>query len=151
MDRTTGQAGAAGTPSQGSMFQRHPEPLVLHGDVLDLTTQSSPASQPAAAEPPQVAPATTTAPVAAPAPAVATAPVQEEPAKSAKRPTAVKVFWWSAAIGLISFLLFGLCLETFDPDGESFLTTILAFGFFFGFVTAVCALVYLVVRRFTGK
>ena len=56
------------------------------------------------------------------------------------------MFWWSAAIGLISFLLFGLCLETFDPDGESFLTTILAFGFFFGFVTAVCALVYLVVQ-----
>ena len=71
MDRTTGQAGAAGTPSQGSMFQRHPEPLLLHGDVLDLTTQSSPTSQPAAAEPPQVAPATTTAPVAAPAPAAA--------------------------------------------------------------------------------
>lgn len=151
MDRTTGQAGAAGTPSQGSMFQRHPEPLVLHGDVLDLTTQSNPASQPAAAEPPQVAPATTTAPGAAPAPAAATAPAQEEPAKPAKRPTAVKVFWWSAAIGLISFLLFGLCLETFDPDGESFLTTILAFGLFFGFGTAICARVYLIVRRFTGK
>lgn len=149
MDWTTGQAGAAGTPSQGNMFQRRPEPLLLHGDVLDLTTQSSPASQPAAAEPPQVAPATTTAPAAPPAPAAAA--VQEEPAKSAKRPTAVKVFWWSAAIGLISFLLFGLCLETFDPDGESFLMTILAFGFFFGFVTAACALVYLVVRRFTGK
>ena len=106
-------------------------------------------SQPAAAEPPQVAPATTAEPAATPAPA--TAAVQEGPAESAKRLTAVKVFWWSAAIGLISFLLFGLCLETFDPDGESFLTTILAFGFFFGFVTAACALIYLVVRRFTGK
>ena len=122
MDWTTGRTGAAGTPSQGNMFQRHPEPLPLHGDVLNLTTQSSSASQPAAAEPPQVAPSTTTAPAATPAPAATTAPVQEEPAKSAKRPTAVKVFWWSAAIGLISFLLFGLCLETFDPEGESFLT-----------------------------
>lgn len=149
MDWTTGQAGAAGTPLQGNMFQRHPEPLLLHGDVLDLTTQSSPAPQSTATQPPQVAPATTAEPAATPAPAAAA--VQEEPATSAKRPTAVKVFWWSAAIGLISFLLFGLCLETFVPDGESFLTTILAFGFFFGFVTAVCALVYLVVRRFTGK
>lgn len=151
MDWTTGRTGAAGTPSQGNMFQRHPEPLPLHGDVLNLTTQSSSASQPAAAEPPQVAPSTTTAPAATPAPAATTAPVQEEPAKSAKRPTAVKVFWWSAAIGLISFLLFGLCLETFDPEGESFLTTILAFGLFFGFGTAICARVYLIVRRFTGK
>lgn len=151
MDWTAGRGGAAGMPSQGNVFHRHPEPLPLHGDVLDLTTQPSPASQPAAAEPSQVAPATTTAPVAAPAPAAAPAPVQEEPAKPAKRPTAVKVFWGSAAIGLISFLLFGLCLETFDPNGQSPLTTIFAFGFFFGLITAVCARIYLIVRRFTRK
>lgn len=151
MDRTTGQAGSAGTPSQGNAFHRHPEPLPLHGDVLDLTTQSNPASQPATAEAQQVAPATTTQPAATPAPAAAAAPVQEEPAKSAKRPSAVKVFWWSAAVSVISFLLFGLCLETFDPDAESFLTTILAFALFLGLIAAACALVYLVVRRLTQK
>ena len=39
-------------------------------------------------------------------------------------------------ITVVSFVLFGLCMETFDPEAESFIAVLLAMGVVFGGLTA---------------
>lgn len=46
----------------------------------------------------------------------------EPAAPPRKRPQPATVFKWSAGIGVLCFFLFGLCIETFDPDATSFLS-----------------------------
>lgn len=53
-----------------------------------------------------------------------------------KRPNPSTVFKWSAGIGVLCFFLFGLCLETFDPEAESFIAGVFAMGFLMGGLTA---------------
>ncbi|MGV0379614.1 hypothetical protein [Corynebacterium faecium] len=73
----------------------------------------------------------------APVPSSWSTPASTEPAPPpVKRPKAAKVFKWSAGLGVLCFFLFGLCIETFDPDAESFIAGVFAFGFFFGGLTA---------------
>ncbi|WP_286204876.1 hypothetical protein [Corynebacterium afermentans] len=73
----------------------------------------------------------------APVPSSWSTPAPTEPTPApVKRPKAAKVFKWSAGLGVLCFFLFGLCIETFDPDAESFIAGVFAFGFFFGGLTA---------------
>ena len=53
-----------------------------------------------------------------------------------RRPKSGKVFKQSAIITVASFVLFGLCLQTFDPEAESFIAVLLAIGVVFGGLTA---------------
>lgn len=68
-----------------------------------------------------------------------------------KRPKASKVFKWSAGLGVLCFFLFGLCIETFDPDAKSFIAGVFALGFLLSGLTAaisgVMALINLIRRK----
>ena len=148
MDQKTTRTGQPGDP-QSNVFSRVPEPLPPHGAQLDLTTQPlQPSTSRPVAEPQQPAPSDPTpeelltaanAPQYTPAPMPSSwsTPAPTEPtAAPVKRPKAAKVFKWSAGIGVLCFFLFGLCIETFDPDAESFIAGVFALGFFFGGLTA---------------
>lgn len=148
MDQKTTRTGQPGDP-QSNVFSRVPEPLPPHGAQLDLTTQPL---QPAAATPvaePQQSAASGPTPeefltsaqtppyTPAPVPSSWSTPDPTEPAPAlVKRPKAAKAFKWSAGLGVLCFFLFGLCIETFDPDAESFLAGVFAIDFFFGGLTA---------------
>lgn len=148
MDQKTTRTGQPGDP-QSNVFSRVPEPLPPHGAQLDLTTQPlQPSTSRPVAEPQQPAPSDPTpeelltaanAPQYTPAPVPSSwstpAPTEPTPAP-VKRPKAAKVFKWSAGLGVLCFFLFGLCIETFDPDAESFIAGVFALGFFFGGLTA---------------
>lgn len=148
MDQKTTRTGQPGDP-QSNVFSRVPEPLPPHGAQLDLTTQPlRPSTSRPVAEPQQPAPSDPTpeelltaanAPQYTPAPVPSSwstpAPTEPTPAP-VKRPKAAKVFKWSAGLGVLCFFLFGLCIETFDPDAESFIAGVFALGFFFGGLTA---------------
>lgn len=97
---------------------------------------------------------------AANAPRYTPAPVQSSwnapaPMASApspvKRPKASKVFKWSAGLGVLCFFLFGLCIETFDPDAKSFIAGVFALGFLLAGLTAaisgVMVLIHLIRDR----
>ena len=64
-------------------------------------------------------------------------PALVTPAVTPKRPPkSGKVFKQSAIITVASFVLFGLYLQTFDPEAESFIAVLLAIGVVFGGLTA---------------
>ncbi|WJY96708.1 hypothetical protein [Corynebacterium fournieri] len=163
MDQKTTRTGQPGDP-QSNVFSRVPEPLPPHGAQLDLTTQplQSATSRPVA-EPQQPAPsdptpeelltaANTPHYTPAPVPSSWNAPAPTEPTPApVKRPKAAKVFKWSAGLGVLCFFLFGLCIETFDPDAESFIAGVFAIGFFFGGLTAAISGVMALFNLFRGK
>lgn len=163
MDQKTTRTGQPGDP-QSNVFSRVPERLPPHGAQLDLTTQPlQPSTSRPVAEPQQPAPSDPTpeelltaanAPQYTPAPVPSSwstpAPTEPTPAP-VKRPKAAKVFKWSAGLGVLCFFLFGLCIETFDPDAESFIAGVFAFGFFFGGLTAAISGVMALFNLFRGK
>lgn len=153
---------SAPSPSADHTFTP-PQPVTESGPqpVLDLR-QASATSRPAA-EPQQPAPSDPTpeelltaanAPHYTPAPVPSSwstpAPTEPTPAP-VKRPKAAKVFKWSAGLGVLCFFLFGLCIETFDPDAESFIAGVFALGFFFGGLTAAISGVMALFNLFRGK
>lgn len=163
MDQKTTRTGQPGDP-QSNVFSRVPEPLPPHGAQLDLTTQPlQPSTSRPVAEPQQPAPsdptpeelltaANTPHYTPAPVPSSWNAPAPTEPTPApVKRPKAAKVFKWSAGLGVLCFFLFGLCIETFDPDAESFIAGVFAIGFFFGGLTAAISGVMALVNLFRGK
>lgn len=157
MNQETTRTGQLGDP-QGSVFSRVPEPLPPHGAQLDLTTKplkpavAAPVTEPqtpAAPAPEELITVAQTPPhTPAPVPSSWSTPASTEltPAP-VKRPKAVKVFKWSASLGVLCFFLFGLCIETFDPDAESFIAGVFALGFFFGGLTAAISGVWVMVNR----
>lgn len=163
MNQETTRTGQPDDP-QDSLFSRAPEPLPPHGVQLDLTSQSR---QPAAATPitesqapapsdptPEelLTAANTPHYTPAPVPSSWNAPAPTEPTPApVKRPKAAKVFKWSAGLGVLCFFLFGLCIETFDPDAESFISGVFAVGFFFGGLTAAISGVMALFNLFRGK
>lgn len=68
-----------------------------------------------------------------------------------KRPKASKVFKWSAGLGVLCFFLFGLCIETFDPDAKSFIAGAFALGFLLAGLTAVISGVMALINLVRGK
>lgn len=163
MDQKTTRTGQPGDP-QSNVFSRVPEPLPPHGAQLDLTTQPlQPATSRPVAEPQQPAPsdpipeelltaANTPHYTPAPVPSSWNAPAPTEPTPApVKRPKAAKVFKWSAGLGVLCFFLFGLCIETFDPDAESFIAGVFAIGFFFGGLTAAISGLMALFNLFRGK
>lgn len=163
MDQMTTRAEQPGEPG-GNVFSRVPEPLPPHGVQLDLTTQPlQPSTATPAAEPQQPEPSDPTpeelltaanAPhyTPAPVPSSWSTPAPTEPTPPpVKRPKAAKVFKWSAGIGVLCFFLFGLCIETFDPDAESFIAGVFALGFFFGGLTAAISGLMALFNLFRGK
>lgn len=163
MDQKTTRTGQPGDP-QSNVFSRVPEPLPPHGAQLDLSTQPlQPSTSRPVAEPQQPAPSDPTpeelltaanAPQYTPAPVPSSwnAPAPTEPTPApVKRPKAAKVFKWSAGLGVLCFFLFGLCIETFDPDAESFIAGVFAIGFFFGGLTAAISGVMALFNLFRGK
>lgn len=163
MDQMTTREEQPGEPG-GNVFSRVPEPLPPHGVQLDLTTQPL---QPVAATPvaePQQSAASGPTPeefltsaqtppyTPAPVPSSWSTPDPTEPTSPpVKRPKAAKMFKWSAGLGGLCFFLFGLCIETFDPDADSFIAGVFELGFFFGGLTAafscVIALICLIRDR----
>ena len=159
MNQETTRTGQPGDP-QDSLFSRAPEPLPPHGVQLDLTTQplqpaattpvaetqQSAASDPAPEE--LLTAANTPHYTPAPVPSSWSTPAPTEPAPApVKRPKAAKVFKWSAGLGVLCFFLFGLCIETFDPDAESFIAGVFAIGFFLGGLAAAISGVWVLVNR----
>lgn len=57
------------------------------------------------------------------------------------------MFKWSAIIAVASFFLFGFCLETFDPEAESFIAGLFAVVFLFGGLTAAVSGIWALVNR----
>lgn len=159
MGQETPRTEQPGDP-RGGIFSRVPKPLPTHASQLDLTTQPL---QPATAMPvvePQASDASDPTPeellTAANAPHYNPAPVPSpwivltpmDPVPSpVKRPKASKVFKWSAGLDLLCFLLFGVCVETFDPDAESFIAGAFALGFLLSVLTAaISGLMSLIAR-----
>ncbi|MGV0433630.1 exonuclease domain-containing protein [Corynebacterium ureicelerivorans] len=88
----------------------------------------------------------------APAPSSLSAPALTDPAHApVKRPRATKVFKWSASLGILCFFLFGLCIETFDPDAESFFAGVFALGFLLAGLTATISGVMALFNVVRGK
>ena len=85
-------------------------------------------------------------------PSSLSAPALTDPAPApVKRPKATKVFKWSAVLGMLCFFLFGLCIETFDPDAESLPAGVFALGAFFGGLTAAISGVLALFNLLRGK
>lgn len=61
-----------------------------------------------------------------------------------------KVFKWSAIIAAASFFLFGMCLETFAPEAESFIARLFAVLFLLGGLTATVAGIWALVAGCGG-
>lgn len=57
------------------------------------------------------------------------------------------MFKWSAIIAVASFFLFGFCLETFDPEAESFIAGLFAVVFLYGGLTAAVSGIWALVNR----
>lgn len=87
-------------------------------------------------------------PYAVPAPFVTT-PLEPMPASLPVERTnrAAKVFKWSTIIAVASFFLFGICLETFDPEAESFIAGLFVVGVLVGGLTAAVLGVWALVNR----
>ena len=68
-----------------------------------------------------------------------------------KRPRPAAVFKWSAGIGVLCFFLFGLCLETFDPEAESFIAGIFVMGVLLSGLTAAISGVMALINLIRGK
>lgn len=78
------------------------------------------------------------------------APTEPEPLP-VKRPRAGKVFKWSTIIGVACFFLFGLCIETFDPDAKSFIAGVFAMGVLLSGLTAAISGVMALINWIRGK
>ena len=61
------------------------------------------------------------------------------------------MFKWSAGIGVLCFFLFGLCLETFDPEAESFIAGIFVMGVLLSGLTAAISGVMALINLIRGK
>lgn len=116
-------------------------------EPAELPAQPAPEPRPAAAKPrpaaneltPEELLAAAYAPLHAPVPAQSTPydPALVTPAVTPKRRSkSGKVFKRSVIITVVSFVLFGLCLETFDPEAESFIAGMLALATLAGMLTA---------------
>lgn len=130
------------------------EPVEVEAAVVEEVTpeivaeaQPAPAPRPAATKPrpatneltPEELLAAAYAPLHAPVPAQSTPydPALVTPATAPKRRSkSGKVFKRSVIITVVSFVLFGLCLETFDPEAESFIAGMLALATLAGMLTA---------------
>lgn len=77
-------------------------------------------------------------------------PVEETAPVTVKQSRAAKVFKWSAIIAVASFFLFGLCLETLDPEAESFIAGLFAVWFLLGGLTAAVSGLIALVNRLRG-
>lgn len=60
---------------------------------------------------------------------------------------AAKVFKWSAITAVASIFLFGVCLETFDPEAESFIAGVFVVGVLLGGLTAAVSGIWALVNR----
>ena len=79
-------------------------------------------------------------------------PAPMDPAPTpVKRPKASKVFKWSAGLGVLCFFLFGLCLETFDPEAESFIAGVFGMGVLLSGLTAAISGVMALINLIRGK
>lgn len=93
------------------------------------------------------------APLHAPAPTQSTPydPALVTPAVAPKRRSkSGKVFKHSVIITVVSFVLFGLCLETFDPEAESFIAGLLALATLAGMLTAGVSGVMALIGKLRG-
>lgn len=123
--------------------------------------QPAPAPRPAATKPrpatneltPEELLAAAYAPLHAPVPAQSTLydPALLTPATAPKRRSkSGKVFKRSVIITVVSFVLFGLCLETFDPEAESFIAGMLALATLAGMLTAGVSGVMALIGKLRG-
>lgn len=85
-------------------------------------------------------------PYAVPVPANTTL-LESTPLPVERTNRAAKVFKWSAIVAVASFFLFGMSLETFDPEAESFIAGLFAVVFLFGGLTAAVSGIWALVNR----
>lgn len=139
-ERTAGSTAITPRPIPEPSAPTQPQPRQTSSSPVDptpeelLTAANAPRYTPASVQPSWNA----SAPMA-PAPS----PV--------KRPKASKVFKWSAGLGVLCFFLFGLCIETFDPDAKSFIAGAFALGFLLAGLTAVISGVMALINLVRGK
>ncbi|MBC3179656.1 exonuclease domain-containing protein [Corynebacterium lujinxingii] len=134
--------------TEPAFTQPSPNPVAAPRPVADPPAQAPTAPTPeellAAANAPHYTPAPVQSSWHAPAPA--------EPAPvPVKRPNAAKVFKWSAGLGVACFFLFGLCIETFDPDAESFIAGVFVMGVLLSGLTAAISGVMALINLIRGK
>lgn len=142
----TGAAKAAAAETQPVLGQRQASTASLPEVEPPAPAPSDPTPEEllAAANAPRYTPAST--------PSSLSAPALTDPAPApVKRLKATKVFKWSAVLGMLCFFLFGLCIETFDPDAESLPAGVFAFGAFFGGLTAAISGVLALFNLLRGK
>lgn len=142
----TGAAKAAAAETQPVLGQRQASTASLPEVEPPAPAPSDPTPEEllAAANAPRYTPAST--------PSSLSAPALTDPAPApVKRPKATKVFKWSAVLGMLCFFLFGLCIETFDPDAESLPAGVFALGAFFGGLTAAISGVLALFNLLRGK
>ena len=139
------------------------EPVVEEAapDLSELPAQPAPEPRPAAAKSrpatneltPEELLAAAYAPLHAPVPAQSAPydPALVTPAAAPKRHSkSGKVFKWSVIITVVSFMLFGLCMETFDPEAESFIAGMLALATLVGMLTAGVSGVMALISKLRG-
>ena len=142
----TGAAKAAAAETQPVLGQRQASTASLPEVEPPAPAPSDPTPEEllAAANAPRYTPAST--------PSSLSAPALTDPAPApVKRLKATKVFKWSAVLGMLCFFLFGLCIETFDPDAESLPAGVFALGAFFGGLTAAISGVLALFNVVRGK
>ena len=142
----TGAAKAAAAETQPVLGQRQASTASLPEVEPPAPAPSDPTPEEllAAANAPRYTPAST--------PSSLSAPALTDPAPApVKRLKATKVFKWSAVLGMLCFFLFGLCIETFDPDAESLPAGVFALGAFFGGLTAAISGVLALFNLLRGK
>ena len=142
----TGAAKAAAAETQPVLGQRQASTASLPEVEPPAPAPSDPTPEEllAAANAPRYTPAST--------PSSLSAPALTDPAPApVKRLKATKVFKWSAVLGMLCFFLFGLCIETFDPDAESLIAGVFAIGAFFGGLTAAISGVLALFNLLRGK
>ncbi|MCQ4610734.1 hypothetical protein KBX14_09965 [Corynebacterium sp. CCUG 61414] len=130
-------------------------------ELAALPAQPAPEPRPAATKPrpatneltPEELLAAAYAPLHAPVPAQSTPydPALVTPATAPKRRSkSGKVFKRSVIITVVSFMLFGLCMETFDPEAESFIAGMLALATLVGMLTAGVSGVMALISKLRG-
>ena len=130
-------------------------------EPAELPAQPAPEPRPAAAKPrpatneltPEELLAAAYAPLHAPVPAQSAPydPALVTPAAAPKRRSkSGKVFKRSVIITVVSFVLFGLCMETFDPEAESLIAGMLALATLVGMLTAGVSGVMALISKLRG-
>ena len=126
---------------------REPEPVKVAAPTEPWPSfDDDPAQDPTPEELLAEARSTSYNPYAVPVPA-STTPLEPAPLPVERTNRAAKVFKWSAIIAVASFFLFGMCLETFDPEAESFIAGLFAVLFLFGGLTAAVSGIWALVNR----